>query len=105
MYGGQSYGERKLKFTFLIVESDRFDKNALYTQWTKTVNWLMGVNHKVKLKDDVMSDYYYLGEVQEALHGTSTFGTVSLPLSSSATHFGSMNWPKAMTFGTRLISN
>ncbi|WP_436632890.1 phage tail domain-containing protein [Latilactobacillus sakei] len=66
MYGGQSYGERKLKFTFLIIESDRFDKDALYTQWTKTVNWLMGANHKVKLKDDVMSEYYYLGEVQEA---------------------------------------
>lgn len=63
MFGGQSYGERTIKFTFLLVKNDKDD---LYTQWTKTVNWLMGTRGKMKLKDDVMSEYYYLGEAQEA---------------------------------------
>lgn len=66
LYGGQSYSERSIKFTFLVQNHKNVSKEALYAMWTSTVNWLMAPNQKVALVDDVMTDYYYLAEVQKA---------------------------------------
>jgi len=66
LYGGQPYGERTIKLAFNVYQFGRVNKDRLYITFTKVVNWLMAPNHKVKLKDDVMSDYYYLGEVRSA---------------------------------------
>lgn len=66
LYGGQPYSERTIKLAFNVYQFGRVDKDKLYIIFTKAINWLMGPSHKVKLKDDVMSDYYFLGEVQSA---------------------------------------
>ncbi|KRM79415.1 putative phage-related protein [Lapidilactobacillus dextrinicus DSM 20335] len=65
LYGGQVYNERTIKIVFYVHEFNNMSKDHLYTMWTKAVNWLMNSTHKTKLKDDVMNNYYYLGEVQK----------------------------------------
>ena len=65
IYGCQTYDERQYEITFLVRNHQDYSKDRLYTMWTKTVNWLMNPGHKVKLVDDIMSNYYYLAEVQK----------------------------------------
>lgn len=66
MYQDQQYGERTFKWTLLVHDRSRMDKEGMYVIWTKLVNWLENTQGKTKLKDDVMSDYYYLAEIQTA---------------------------------------
>ncbi|WP_127849486.1 phage tail domain-containing protein [Lacticaseibacillus hulanensis] len=63
---GQTYAERTLQMTFVLTDTDTWTKEVMYRGWTKLINWLMGPVGKVPLIDDIMSDYYYLAEVQEA---------------------------------------
>ena len=65
IYGNQQYEERTYEMTFIVRDAEDWSKDRLYTMWTKTVNWLMNPSHKVKLVDDIMSNYYYLAEVQK----------------------------------------
>lgn len=65
LYGGQTYKERTIKITFIVRDGVDQSKERLYSLWTQAVNWLMAPGQKVKLKDDIMHNYYYLGEVQK----------------------------------------
>lgn len=65
LYGGQTYKERTVKITFIVRDGVNQSKERLYSLWTQVVNWLMAPGQKVKLKDDIMHNYYYLGEVQK----------------------------------------
>lgn len=65
LYGGQTYKERTMKITFIVRDGEDQSKERLYSLWTQVVNWLMEPAQKVKLKDDIMHNYYYLGEVQK----------------------------------------
>ena len=65
LYGGQTYKERTIKLTFIVRDGENQSKERLYSLWTQVVNWLMAPSQKVKLKDDIMHNYYYLGEVQK----------------------------------------
>lgn len=66
IYGEETYDERNLEFTLLTYPKSNATKDEIYQMWTKAVDWLMNTNGKVPLIDDVMSDYFYLAEVQKA---------------------------------------
>lgn len=66
LFGNQQYEERPYEVTFIVHDSRDYSKEHLYLMWTKAVNWLMQPARKVKLVDDIMSNYYYLGEAQKA---------------------------------------
>ena len=80
VYGDQNYSERTITFPFLNIDREEMTKEALYRLWTKVVNWLMQPTTKTKLIDDVMLDYYYLAEVQEAptFEEAVRFGTLTV---------------------------
>ena len=63
---GPVYGERVLSYTFLLAGDAIQNREAMYRAWTRIVNWLMTPNGKVVLQDDLMPDWHYLAEVQEA---------------------------------------
>lgn len=65
LYGGQTYKERTVKITFIVRDGVDPSKERLYSLWTQVVNWLMAPGRKVKLKDDIMHNYYYLAEVEK----------------------------------------
>ena len=65
VYGTNNFGERTITFPCKIPVGYN-DRDELYLAWTKIVNWLMSPAGKIKLEDDVMPDFYYLGEVQQA---------------------------------------
>lgn len=65
LYGSQTYQNRKLKYSFNIV--DRFGKNtkeAMSTTKTVLVNWLLNSRGKQPLYDDLYPNYYFLAEVE-----------------------------------------
>lgn len=64
--GKQSYEERELVIPFNIHDTSMWTKERMYVMVTRVTNWLMGTNKKTPLYDDVMKDYYYLAEVQDA---------------------------------------
>ncbi|MFL2118551.1 distal tail protein Dit [Marinilactibacillus psychrotolerans] len=61
--GVQAYSDRTVSIPFHIK---KMDKESLYNEWTKIVNWLMGTDSKTPLYDDLMDEYYYMAEVREA---------------------------------------
>lgn len=65
-YNEQMFTDRTFEVTFLVLDRDNISKDALYIQWTKIVNWLMSPIGRQALFDDVMPEYYYLGEVVDA---------------------------------------
>ncbi|WP_413521386.1 phage tail protein [Carnobacterium divergens] len=65
VYGTQNYTERPIEIVFHIIDRSNWDKESMYIMWTKVVAWLMEPSHKIPLYDDIMKEYYYLGEVQE----------------------------------------
>lgn len=64
VYGTQNYTERTFSVTFNILNRSLWTKDSMYIQWTKVLDWLMKPSKKIPLYDDIMKDYYYLGEVQ-----------------------------------------
>lgn len=65
-YNEQAYHDRTVQMTFLALQRDSVSKETAYLAWTKIVNWLMPPIGRQPLIDDVMSEYYYLGEVVDA---------------------------------------
>ena len=61
-----SFGERTITVPFIIVDHALWTKESMYVQWTKVVNWLMSPQGKIPLWDDLMSEWHYLAEVQDA---------------------------------------
>lgn len=72
-YGDNSFGERTVTFPCQF-QTGQINGESMYLKQTKIVNWLMSPVGKIKLTDDAMPGYYYLGEVQNA--PTFTEGTV-----------------------------
>lgn len=79
LYGHQVFQERTFKLTFLLTAWETHTKEQLYRVWTRLINWLQGTPGRRPLVDDIMSGYYYLGEVVNApsfdefkLHGKLT---------------------------------
>ncbi|WKF86028.1 phage tail protein [Lacticaseibacillus pantheris] len=62
---GPTYAERTIQKTFICNQA-MWTPSAQYSLWTAVVNWLMGPDEKTELIDDVMDDWHYLAEVQEA---------------------------------------
>lgn len=62
IYGGQTFDNRLLAFTFLF---NGMRKDALHRTWTNVANWLMSGKTKSPLYDDRMQRYYYLAEISE----------------------------------------
>ncbi|TFI60684.1 hypothetical protein CKN86_09620 [Carnobacterium divergens] len=65
VYGTQNYQERTFTIEFNIVDRNLWTREAMYIQWTKVLAWLMEPSQKIPLYDDIMKEYYYLGEVQK----------------------------------------
>lgn len=65
-YNEQTFSDRTFQVTFLIIDRKRISKDILYVTWTKIINWLMTTAGRQPLIDDVMPEYYYLGEVVDA---------------------------------------
>lgn len=65
VYDNNTFGERTITFKCRIPFGYN-QREELYTRWTQIVNWLMSTPSKVMLADDVMTDYYYMAEVQTA---------------------------------------
>lgn len=63
---GPVYGERVLSFTFLLMGNAARSREGMYRAWTRILNWLMKPTGKTVLQDDLMSDWHYLAEVQDA---------------------------------------
>lgn len=61
IYGGQEYEERSLQYTFEIAYRDK--SKDYYVYETEVINWLMNINRKTELKDDLIPGYYFLAEV------------------------------------------
>lgn len=61
LYGMQEYEERSLKYKFNIGFGSYFE--PFYIFESEVINWIMGVNDKVILKDDFIPGYYFLAEV------------------------------------------
>lgn len=61
IYGGQEYEERTLQYTFEIAYREK--SNDYYIYETQAVNWLMSIDKKVELKDDLVPGYYFLAEI------------------------------------------
>lgn len=67
IYGDQKMSERTNEYEFLIRDADNLTKEGLYRQWTNFINdFAMQVHHKAPLMDDVMENYFYLAEVENA---------------------------------------
>lgn len=64
VYGTQNYSERTFTVTFNVINRSLWTKDSMYIQWTKVLDWLMKPSKKMPLYDDIMKEYYYLGEVQ-----------------------------------------
>lgn len=64
IYGAQVYEPRESAYTFTLFS--HHDIPDLERQKIVCVNWFMGVNEQVILKDDEIEYYYFLGEVREA---------------------------------------
>lgn len=62
---GPTFSERVINKTFL-VDTGMWTPERQYIMWTKVINWLMQPKSKLPLWDDVMDDWHYLAEVQEA---------------------------------------
>lgn len=65
-YNEQAYHDRTVQVTFLALKRDSVSKDDAYLAWTKIINWLMPPIGRQPLIDDVMSEFYYLGEVVDA---------------------------------------
>ncbi|MGX6962423.1 phage tail protein [Vagococcus xieshaowenii] len=61
--GDQLFDERTFEMSFYLIDNRLKTKEGMYRVWTKVVNWLMSAPTKQPLYDDVMHNYYYLGEV------------------------------------------
>lgn len=66
LYGHQIFKDREVQMTFLLTAWETHTKEQLYREWTAIVNWCEGVPGRQPLVDDIMSDYYYLGQVTTA---------------------------------------
>lgn len=61
IYGGQEYEERLLIYTFEVAYNEK--SVAYYLYETQAINWLMSVDKKIKLTDDLIPGYYFLAEL------------------------------------------
>lgn len=94
--GVQAYSDRTVSIPFHIK---KMDKESLYNEWTKIVNWLMGTDSKTPLYDDLMDEYYYMAEVREApefnellTRGTLTVNFTCYPFRISKLREGNDIW-------------
>lgn len=94
--GVQAYSDRIVSIPFHIK---KMDKESLYNEWTKIVNWLMGTDSKTPLYDDLMDEYYYMAEVREApefnellTRGTLTVNFTCYPFRISKLREGNDIW-------------
>ncbi|MFL2124071.1 distal tail protein Dit [Marinilactibacillus psychrotolerans] len=94
--GVQAYSDRTVSIPFHIK---KMDKESLYNEWTKIVNWLMGTDSKTPLYDDLMDEYYYMAEVREApefnellTRGTLTVNFTCYPFRISELREGNDIW-------------
>lgn len=83
--GTQNYKERTYTIVFGIVDRTSWTKESLYIQWTKIVPWLVGPDKKTPLYDNVMKQYYYLGEVQKSpgFKELGAYGTLTVEFQCS----------------------
>jgi hypothetical protein len=79
LYGHQVFKDRQVQMTFLLTAWETHTKEQLYREWTAIVNWCEREPGRQPLVDDIMSDYYYMGQVTTApdwdefrLHGKLT---------------------------------
>ena len=79
IYGANVLGERTITFP-CRVNIGYLHREELYTRWTEILDWLMSPTGKIKLIDDTMPDFYYLGEVQTAptITENTTFADFSI---------------------------
>ena len=63
VYGNNNFGERTITFPCRLPVGYN-NREQLYSILTKITNWLMSPAGKIRLGDDVMSDFYYLAEVE-----------------------------------------
>ncbi|WEV56126.1 phage tail domain-containing protein [Ligilactobacillus acidipiscis] len=79
VYGANNYGERTITFPCTVPWGFN-NAEDLYLLWTEIINWLDEPTGKVKLVDDVMPDFYYLGEVQAAptIEEKSVYSTITI---------------------------
>lgn len=94
--GVQAYSDRTVSIPFHI---NKMDKESLYNEWTKIVNWLMGTDSKTPLYDDLMDEYYYMAEVRESpefnellTRGTLTVNFTCYPFRISKLREGNDIW-------------
>lgn len=94
--GVQAYSDRTVSIPFHIK---KMDKESLYNEWTKIVNWLMEPITKIPLYDDLMDEYYYMAEVREAPdldelinRGTLTIQFTCYPFRISKLREGNDKW-------------
>lgn len=63
---GPTFAERTLSFTFTLLDNALVSRELMYRTWTQILNWLMAPAGKAVLQDDLMPDWHYLAEVQNA---------------------------------------
>ncbi|MEJ6358717.1 hypothetical protein WJM93_15525 [Lactiplantibacillus plantarum] len=65
-YIGQSFNERDLTYDLVVVDPSKWGHDREYVTWQRVCAWLMEPMGKQILYDNFQTDYYYLGEVQNA---------------------------------------
>ncbi|RQW19906.1 phage tail protein [Bacillus sp. C1-1] len=62
LYGDQQYSERSLTYVFNVKD---YDKINLSFKKVEVTNWLMSLDHKSKLLDDNLPNYYFTAELED----------------------------------------
>ncbi|WP_125767323.1 hypothetical protein [Lapidilactobacillus wuchangensis] len=63
---GPVYGERTKSLTLVLAGEALLGREQMTQAWTRVINWLMKPDHKVVYQSDLMPEYHYLAEVQNA---------------------------------------
>ena len=107
LYGGVSYSERDLEYTFNIPGKDKVRMNILKT---KIIDWLFDGNEKMKIYDDSFPNYYFLAEAidcdfkEEGRFGELKISFIAYPFMISDLKEGHDIWNK-FSFETDIAQN
>lgn len=71
IYGAQSFEQREITYTFNLFNANIA---ALEQQKINCINWLMGAHEQVRLEDDDIEEYYFLGECRHGIECTLDIG-------------------------------
>lgn len=65
VYGDQDYDNRKLKYNFNVFSKENPTKNKMTWEKIAAQNWLYNTNGKIRIEDDLIEGYYFLGELED----------------------------------------